>query len=45
MGKVRKTREVGEIKAEHESGLLTGTHELTHENTHHKPDPWIQIHS
>src|SRR6266702_6561298 len=32
-------------KAEHESRSLTGTHELTHENTHHEPDPWIQIHS
>jgi len=32
-------------KAGHESGSLTGTHELTRGNTHHEPDPWIQIHS
>ncbi len=30
-------------KAEHESRLLTGTHGLTHENTHHELDPWIWI--
>src|SRR6266702_96597 len=33
------------IKAEHKSRLLTGTHGLTHENTHHELDPWIQIYS
>ena len=32
-------------KAEHESGLLIGTHGLTRENTHHEPDPWIRIYS
>src|SRR6266702_8904089 len=32
-------------KAEHESRLLTGTHGLTRENTHHEPDPWIWIYS
>ncbi len=33
------------FKAEHESRLLTGTHGLTRENTHHELDPWIQIYS
>ncbi len=33
------------LKAEHKSKLLTGTHGLTHENTHHELDPWIQIYS